>query len=93
MLDVLCGRPSNSEAWRGKLGHRIGSKKEQQLALQAPRHRQTTPEFKETYAIRSGIEGTLAQAADKLEMRRSRYRGLLKTHFQHVMTAAAIDVK
>jgi transposase len=67
--------------------------KEQQLALQAARHRQTTPEFKETYALRAGIEGTIGQATDKLEMRRSRYRGLAKTHFQHVATAAAINIK
>lgn len=67
--------------------------KAQQLALQAARQRQTTGEFRETYAIRSGIEGTIAQAADKLDMRRSRYRGLVKTHFQHLVTAAAINVK
>jgi transposase len=67
--------------------------KEQQLALQAARHRQTTPAFKESYSLRAGIEGTIAQAAGKLDMRRSRYRGLTKTHFQHVATAAAIDVK
>lgn len=67
--------------------------KAQQLALQAARHRQTTPEFKETYALRAGIEGTIGQAVDKLAMRRSRYRGLTKTHFQHVATAAAINIQ
>ena len=67
--------------------------KKQQLALQAARQRQITAEFRETYALRSGIEGTIGQAADKLKMRRSRYRGLAKTHFQHLITAAAINVK
>jgi transposase len=67
--------------------------KEQQLALQAARQRQATSEFKEAYSIRSGIEGTIGQAADKLDMRRSRYRGLAKTHFQHLITAAAINVR
>lgn len=67
--------------------------KAQQLALQAARHRQTTPEFKAAYALRAGVEGTIGQAADKLDMRRSRYRGLTKTHFQHVATAAAINIK
>jgi transposase len=67
--------------------------KEQHLALQTARQRQTTPEFKASYTVRSGIEGTIGQAADKLEMRRSRYRGLIKTHFQHLVTAAAINVK
>jgi transposase len=67
--------------------------KEQQLALLAARRRQTTAEFKASYAMRAGIEGTIGQATDKLDMRRSRYRGLVKTHFQHVVTAAAINVK
>jgi transposase len=67
--------------------------KEQQLALQAARKRQATPEFKQAYATRSGIEGSIGQAADKLDMRRSRYRGLAKTHFQHLITAAAINVR
>jgi transposase len=67
--------------------------KEQQLALQAARQRQSTAAFKEAYALRSGIEGTIGQAADKLHMRRSRYRGLVKTHLQHLITAAAINLR
>jgi transposase len=67
--------------------------KEQQLALQAARQRQTTAEFKASYAMRAGIEGTIGQATNKLDMRRSRYRGLVKTHFQHVATAAALNVQ
>ncbi len=67
--------------------------KEQHLALQAARERQRTPEFQAVYALRSGIEGTIGQTADKLAMRRSRYRGLAKTHLQHLMTAAAVNLK
>jgi transposase len=66
---------------------------ERQLALQAARQRQGTAEFKAIYAIRSGIEGTISQATDTLAMRRSRYRGLRKTHFQHLVTAAVINVQ
>lgn len=43
--------------------------------------------------MRAGIEGTIGQVTDKLDMRRSRYRGLVKIHFQHVAASAAIDVK
>lgn len=50
-------------------------------------------EFKKSYAVRAGIKGTVTQAAGKLDMRRSRYRGLVKTHFQRLITAAAINVK
>lgn len=62
------------------------------LALQAARLRQTTPEFKERYARRAGVEGTLSQAVFALGMRRTRYRGLPKVHLQHVLTAAALNL-
>ncbi len=61
-------------------------------ALQAARERQTTPEFAAAYAPRTGIEGTLSQAVRVCGLRRARYRGLRKTHLQHVATAAALNV-
>ncbi len=60
--------------------------------MQKARHRQKTDEFKQKYKIRSGIEGTISQAVGALNMRRSRYRGLAKTHLQHVATAAAMNL-
>jgi transposase len=66
--------------------------KESYNALQSARARQKTKEFQKIYSTRSGIEGTIGIAADKLGMRRSRYRGLAKTHFQHLITAAAINI-
>lgn len=60
--------------------------------LQAARHYQKTAEFKERYNQRAGIEGTISQAAFTLGMRRTRYRGLIKTHLHHIATSAAIDV-
>jgi transposase len=62
------------------------------LALYAARQRQQTPEFREQYAKRAGIEGTLSQAVRRSEMRRSRYIGLARTHLQHVLTAAALNL-
>jgi transposase len=61
--------------------------------LRAARVRQTTKDFRTRYAVRAGIEGTIAQAAVALEMRSSRYRGTHKTHLHHVATAAAINIK
>lgn len=66
--------------------------KELFIALKNARERQKTKEFRKTYAIRSGIEGTIGEAADKLDMRRCRYRGMVKTHFQHWVTATAINI-
>jgi len=66
--------------------------RDQYLALQAARARQVTKEFKEEYATRSGIEGTLSQGIRAFEMRRSRYFGQAKTHLQNVLTATAMNV-
>ena len=62
------------------------------LALYAARNRQQTPEFREQYAKRAGIEETLSQAVRRISLRRSRYIGLARTHLQHVLTAAALNL-
>lgn len=61
-------------------------------ALQTARQRQETQDFKNRYASRAGVEGTLSQAVFALGMRRTRYRGLPKVHLQHVLTAAAMNL-
>jgi transposase len=52
-------------------------------ALQQARQRQETTEFERAYGRRAGIKGAISQATVSREMRRSRYVGLKKTHFQH----------
>jgi transposase len=64
-----------------------------QLALHAARERQQTETFKDRYKRRAGIEGTMSQAAFALGLRRTRYRGLKKTHLQHLATATAINLQ
>jgi transposase len=59
-----------------------------QVALQA----QETPEWQEIYNKRAGIEGTLSQGVRAFGMRRSRYIGHDKTHFQNEAIATAINV-
>jgi transposase len=44
------------------------------------------------YQQRAGVEGTLSQGVRAFGLRRTRYRGLSKTHMQHVAIAAAINV-
>ena len=61
-------------------------------ALRAARGRLATKEGRRCYARRAGIEGTLSQGVRAFGLRRSRYRGLARTHLQHVATAAAIDL-
>lgn len=67
--------------------------KEQHEALLAARKRQRTEEFRERYAQRAGIEGTISQGVRALGLRRSRYVGLAKTRLQHIATAAAINLQ
>ena len=61
-------------------------------ALQARRAEQQTPEFRQQYATRAGIEATHSQGVRRMGLRRSRYDGLPKTHLQHVLTAVAINL-
>ncbi len=61
-------------------------------ALQARRREQQTPEFRQQYALRSGIEGTLSQGVRAMGLRRARYDGLARTHLQHVLTATALNL-
>jgi transposase len=60
--------------------------------LQWARQREHTTEFKERYAKRAGIEGTVSQGTRSFGLRRSRYIGQVKTHLQHMMSAAAINL-
>jgi transposase len=62
-------------------------------ALGTARGRLATNEGRRLYARRAGIEGTLSQGVRAFGLRRSRYRGLARTHLQHVATAAAIDLQ
>ncbi|MEV6963460.1 IS1182 family transposase [Streptomyces sp. NPDC051207] len=61
-------------------------------ALQQARTLQQTDEWKESYKIRAGVEGTIAQGVLRCDLRRSRYRGLAKTSLQHQLTGAAINL-
>jgi transposase len=63
------------------------------LALQAARQYQTTSDFKARYAARAGIEGTLSQGLRVCDLRRARYTGLAKTRLQHLLTAAALNLR
>jgi transposase len=61
-------------------------------ALQAARVWYRSAEGQERYKRRAGIEGTLSQGVRGFGLRYARYRGLTKTHFQHVATSAAMNV-
>src|SRR5262245_27955966 len=61
-------------------------------ALQAARTWYASEEGRQRYQCRAGVEGTLSQGVRAFGLRRTRYRGLEKTHLQHVAIAAAINI-
>ncbi len=66
--------------------------REQYEALQEARQRLESEEGRLLYNRRAGIEGTISQGVRAFGIRQTRYRGLAKTHLQHVATAAAINL-
>ena len=56
------------------------------------RAEQATDAWRERYAHRAGVEGTIAQACRRGDLHQARYRGLAKTHLQHVLTALALNL-
>lgn len=56
------------------------------------RREQETAEWKKRYAIRAGCEATVSETVHAHGLRRCRYKGLAKTHVQHVLTAAGTNI-
>jgi hypothetical protein len=61
-------------------------------AVQQARTHQDTKAFKATYKLRAGVEGTIRQAIAVTDTRHARYRGLAKTHLEHVYSAVALNL-
>ncbi len=60
-------------------------------ALQGARLYQATPQFKQRYSVRAGIEGTISQGIAVFGMRVARYFGLAKTKLEHLLCASAMN--
>jgi hypothetical protein len=67
-------------------------RQEEHEALQAARAREAEGAFAAEFQRRAGIEGTLSQGVRAMHLRRARYIGPAKTHLQHVLTAATINL-
>lgn len=61
-------------------------------AQQQARAAQDAPAFRQTYALRAGIEGTISQGVRRCDLRHARYHGLAKTRLEHLVTAAALNL-
>ena len=67
-------------------------RQEQYEARERVKREQRTWEWRSHYNIRLGVEGTFPQGVSA-GLRRSRYHGLKKNHFQNVSIAAGINVQ
>lgn len=79
----------------------VRSRAGRQLLLRSQAHQEALAQARafidsapgrQEYQRRAGVEGTLSQGIRRCGLRRCRYRGLDKTHLQHVATAAALNV-
>ena len=59
----------------------------------AARAAQGGKDWQRDYNRRAGIEATISQAAAVTGIRRTRYRGLAKTHLQHAYQATALNLR
>ena len=86
--------PVRADCTRAKAGARTVTLRPmaQHQAIQAAREKQQTPEFKEQYSKRAGVEGTISQGTRTFGLRRCRYRGSANTGLQNIITAAAINL-
>jgi hypothetical protein len=60
--------------------------------VEQARDEQETDAWKQRYAVRAGVEGTIHQAVAVTGLRRCRYTGLPKTRLAHVAAAAALNL-
>jgi hypothetical protein len=61
-------------------------------AQRAARSDQDTKPWQAKYALRAGVEGTIRQGIAVTDLRHTRYRGLAKTHLEHVFSAVALNL-
>lgn len=88
-----CGPcPAKALCTSGKRRHITLRSRELHEAVTAARARQTTDQWKATYAARAGVEGTMRQTTHVTGIRTARYRGLPKTALEHVIAATAVNL-
>jgi len=86
--------PAKSNCTRSsRLGRQLSLRpREVHEAITAARAGQNSQQWKDRYAIRAGVEGTIAQATHVTGIRHARYLGLPKTRLEHNAAAAAINL-
>lgn len=77
----------------GRYGRQLGIlPREAYEAQAAARAEQAEDDWQARYARRCGVECSIYQAVAVTGIRQSRYRGLAKTHLEHVFSAVALNL-
>jgi len=84
--------PLRAQCTSAKHGRKLRLQRQYPL-LKARREEGKTEAFKQAMKRRPPIEGTLSEMVRAHGLRKSRYRGLAKTHLQHLMKGAALNLK
>lgn len=84
--------PMKARCTGDKTGRNLRLHRHYQL-LKARREECQSQSFKEAMKRRPPVEGTISEMVRAHGLRRSRYRGILKTHLQNLMIGAALNVK
>ncbi|MEV6949493.1 transposase [Streptomyces sp. NPDC051172] len=82
---LTCPHGITSPPWKPTLG-------DGHPRLTQVRKDQKTSNWERRYAIRAGCEATVSETVHAHGLRHCRYRGLAKTHVQHVLTAAGTNI-
>jgi transposase len=89
---VCAACPLRPQCTRGAGGRNL-SLSEHYERLMARRAEAQTPAFRARLKPRAGIEATLSELVRAHGLRRHRYRGQAKRHFEHLLKAAACNLK
>jgi transposase len=92
---TVCGPcPVRPQCTTAKSGRRQLSIRPRALheASSAARAQQNTKAWQDKYALRAGVEGAIHQAVAVTDLRHARYRGLAKTHLEHVYSAVGLNL-
>jgi transposase len=96
-IQISFGSQCQTCPWRdkcttNKTGRKMRISQHHNLMKQR-RAESMTDSFREAMKRRPPIEGTISEMVRSHGLRRSRYKGILKTHFQNLLIGAAMNLK
>lgn len=88
---LICPRGKDCPVKPGKRGHYLRYD-DKAIRLAKRRAHEKTPEFKDKYRFRAGIEGTMSEYDRKTGVKHLRVRGLFSVSFCATLKAAAVNI-